>query len=116
MLKKSEVYKGLYVAICLLRLPLLCILLVVVNQFHTALGQLSASVANVTPSTAEIPDVTSHSEVMVKYRGRLSEIEGLLSLYVALLHKDLNSFHSTGQSLITSDATLGRRIESQNHP
>ena len=87
-----------------------------INQFHTALGQLSASVANITPSTAETPDVTSYSEVMVKYRGRLSEIEGLLSLYVALLHRDLNSFQSAGQGLITSDATLGIQIQSQNHP
>ena len=65
---------------------------------------------NLTPSAADVAEISCRADTMKKYRAKLSEVEGLLEQYKNLLGKDYLALKSVKGSLLQMDETLSRRF------
>ena len=78
--------------------------------YRSVLDSLKTNTANLTPSTADIPEVVCRADTMIKYREKLSELEALLEQYKALLQKDYVSMKSVENNMLQMDDLIAGRF------
>jgi len=80
-----------------------------IDPYDIALNQLQSGTANVTPSTADVPEISCQADTMKKYREKLSELEVLLEEYKVLLQKDHIAMKSVQSNMVSLDGAIAGR-------
>jgi hypothetical protein len=74
-----------------------------IAPFEAALTLLGIALTNVSPSTAEVAEISSQAATMRAYRERLTDIQALLEQYLGLLERDKAALGIALESLIEAD-------------